>query len=150
MKHYKTPFVILISLFLLYGCKETPSGVSIDPNTTELEIKNDLNIGDPFYVERVYIDRGIQGYSLNKKLQVRHGESGVVSFTEDEVSKLTNLDVRIITFNTDYDEGNNVISPTPLYLDFTLGERRVVRIVCIELKTPTECESDGITYTIED
>ena len=38
----------------------------------------------------------------------------------------------------------------PLYLDFTLGERRVVRIVCIELKTPTECESDGITYTIED
>ena len=150
MKHYKTPYVILISLFLLYGCKETPSGVSIDLNTTELEIKNDLNIGDPFYVERVYIDRGIQGYSLNKKLQVRHGESGVVSFTEDEVSKLTNLDVRIITFNTDYDEGNNVISPTPLYLDFTLGERRVVRIVCIELKTPTECESDGITYTIED
>ena len=47
MKHYKTPLVILISLFLLYGCKETPSGVSIDPNTTELEIKNDLNIGDP-------------------------------------------------------------------------------------------------------
>ena len=150
MKHYKTPFVILISLFLLYGCKETPSGVSIDPNTTELEIKNDLNIGDPFYVERVYIDRGIQGYSLNKKLQVRHGESGVVSFTEDEVSKLTNLDVRITIFNTDYDSGNNVVSPTPLYLDFTLGERRVVRIVCIELKTPTECESDGITYTIED
>jgi uncharacterized lipoprotein YajG len=150
MKHYKTPFVILISLFLLYGCKETPSGVSIDPNTTELEIKNDLNIGDPFYVERVYIDRGIQGYSLNKKLQVRHGESGVVSFTEDEVSKLTNLDVRIITFNIGYDSGNNVITPTPLYLDFTLGERRVVRIVCIELKTPTECESDGITYTIED
>ena len=150
MKHYKTPLVILISLFLLYVCKETPSGVSIDPNTTELEIKNDLNIGDPFYVERVYIELGIEGYSLNKKLQVRHGESDVISFTEDEVSKLTNLDVLITIFNTDYDEGNNVISPTPLYLDFTLGERRVVRIVCIELKTPTECESDGITYTIED
>ena len=150
MKHYKTPLVILISLFLLYGCKETPSGVSIDPNTTELEIKNDLNIGDPFYVEWVYIDRGIQGYSLDKRFTIRHGESGVVSFTEDEVSKLTNLDVRITIFNTDYDSGNNVVSPQPFYLDFTLGERRVVRIVCIELKTPTECESDGITYTIED
>ena len=150
MKHYKTPLVILISLFLLYGCKETPSGVSIDPNTTELEIKNDLNIGDPFYVERVYIERNPQGYSLNKKLQVELGESEVISFTEYEVSKLTNLDVRIITFNIGYDSGNYVITPTPLYLDFTLGERRVVRIVCIELKTPTECESDGITYTIED
>ena len=150
MKHYKTPLVILISLFLLYGCKETPSGVSIDPNTTELEIKNDLNIGDPFYVERVYIDLGNQGHSLDKKLQVRHGESGVVSFTEDEVSKLTNLDVLITLFNTDYDRGNEVVSPSPLYLDFTLGERRVARIVCIELKTPTECEWDGITYTIED
>ncbi len=150
MKHYKTPLVILISLFLLYGCKETPSGVSIDPNTTELEIKNDLNIGDPFYVERVYIERNPQGYSLNRKLQVELGESEVISFTEYEVSKLTNLDVRIITFNIGYDSGNNVITPTPLYLDFTLGERRVVRIVCIELKTPTECESDGITYTIED
>ena len=150
MKHYKTPLVILISLFLLYGCKETPSGVSIDPNTTELEIKNDLNIGDPFYVERVYIERNPQGYSLNRKLQVELGESEVISFTEYEVSKLTNLDVRIITFNIGFDSGNNVITPTPLYLDFTLGERRVVRIVCIELKTPTECESDGITYTIED
>ena len=150
MKHYKTPLVILISLFLLYGCKETPSGVSIDPNTTELEIKNDLNIGDPFYVERVYIERNPQGYSLNRKLQVELGESEVISFTEYEVSKLTNLDVRIITFNIGYDSGNNVITPTPLYLDFTLGERRVVRIVCIELKTPTECESGKITYTIED
>ena len=150
MKHYKTPLVILISLFLLYGCKETPSGVSIDPNTTELEIKNDLNIGDPFYVERVYIERNPQGYSLNRKLQVELGESEVISFTKYEVSKLTNLDVRIITFNIGYDSGNNVITPTPLYLDFTLGERRVVRIVCIELKTPTECESDGITYTIEE
>ena len=150
MKHYKTPLVILISLFLLYGCKETPSGVSIDPNTTELEIKNDLNIGDPFYVERVYIERNPQGYSVNKKLQVELGESEVISFTKYEVSKLTNLDVRIKTFNIGYDSGNNVITPTPLYLDFTLGERRVVRIVCIELKTPTECESDGITYTIED
>ena len=150
MKHYKTPLVILISLFLLYGCKETPSGVSIDPNTTELEIKNDLNIGDPFYVERVYIERNPQGYSLNRKLQVELGESEVISFTKYEVSKLTNLDVRIITFNIGYDSGNNVITPTPLYLDFTLGERRVVRIVCIELKTPTECESGKITYTIED
>lgn len=150
MKHYKTPLVILISLFLLYGCKETPSGVSIDPNTTELEIKNDLNIGDPYFIEWVYINWGIQGYKLDKRFTIRHGESGVVSFTEDEVSKLTNLDVRITIFNTDYDSGNYVITPTPLYLDFTLGERRVVRIVCIELKTPTECESGKITYTIED
>ena len=36
---------------------------------------------------------------------------------------------------------------TPTY--FTLGERRVVRIVCIELKTPTECEWDGITLTMK-
>ena len=141
MKHYTTPFVILISLFLLYGCKETPSGVSIDPNTTELEIKNDLNIDDPYFIEWVYIDWGIQGYSLDKRFTIRPGESGGVSFTLDEVSKLTNLDVRITIFNTDYDSGNIVITPTPLYLDFRLGERRVVRIVRVDGK---------ITYTIGD
>jgi len=141
MKHYTTPFVILISLFLLYGCKETPSGVSIDPNTTELEIKNDLNIGDPPFDGYVLIDNQYDccnsWYLVEKEIDLQRGESIVISFTEDEVSKLTNLDVHIF-----YND--------PIYLDFRLGERRVVRIICLELKTPTECESGKISYTIED
>ena len=141
MKHYKTTYVILISLFLLYGCKETPSGVSIDPNTTELEIKNDLNIDDPPFdgyvlIENKY-DCSNSWYSIEKEIDLQYGENVVISFTEEEVSKLTNLDVRIF-----YND--------PIYMDFRLGERRVVRIVCLELKTPTECESGKITYTIED
>lgn len=141
MKHYKTPLVILISLFLLYGCKETPSGVSIDPNTTELEIKNDLNIDDPPFDGYVLIENKYDccnsWYSIEKEIDLQYGENVVISFTEEEVSKLTNLDVRIF-----YND--------PIYMDFRLGERRVVRIVCLELKTPTECESGKITYTIED
>lgn len=141
MKHYKTTYVILISLFLLYGCKETPSGVSIDPNTTELEIKNDLNIDDPPFDGYVLIENKYDccnsWYSIEKEIDLQYGENVVISFTEEEVSKLTNLDVRIF-----YND--------PIYMDFRLGERRVVRIVCLELKTPTECESGKITYTIED
>ena len=141
MKHYKTTYVLLISLFLLYGCKETTSGVSIDPNTTELEIKNDLNIDDPPFDGYVLIENKYDccnsWYSVEKEIDLQYGENVVISFTEEEVSKLTNLDVRIF-----YND--------PIYMDFRLGERRVVRIVCLELKTPTECESGKITYTIED
>lgn len=113
MKHYTTLFVILISLFLLNGCKETPSGISIDPNTTELEIKNDLNIDDPPFELDVRIDYQYdccnQWYSIEEKINLQRGESVVISFTEDEVSKLTNLDVHIF-----YND--------PIYLDFRLGE----------------------------
>ena len=143
MKYFKTTYVILISLFLLYGCKETPSGVSIDPNTTELEIKNDLNIDDPSFDGYVLIeykdDCCNSWYSVEKEIDLQHGENVVISFTEDEVSKLTNLDVRIRGWFND-----------PIYLDFRLGERRVVRIVCLELRTPTKCESGKISYTIEE
>ncbi len=59
------------------------------------------------------------------------------TWQDPKFTKLTNLDVRIF-----YND--------PIYLDFRLGEKRVVRIICLELKTPTECESGKISYTIED
>ena len=137
--------LLLISVMVFSGCKETPSSMVENPTLSELEIKNNLNIKDRWWVELVEVNE-----DYNFRIEIEPQSNGVILFSEYEVSKLTNLDVRIKTFNIGYDSGNNVITPTPLYLDFTLGERRVVRIVCIELKTPTECESDGITYTIED
>ena len=147
MRKLKGLLLLLIGVMVFNGCKETPSGNESVSTFTELEVRNNSGNYDTWFVYGVGVN-GKSLYNYTNGTEIRHGEWKRFSFTKDDVGgDLTDL---VVGINIQYHDGSTQREYVSTRLDFTLGERRVVRIVCIELKTPTECKSDGITYTIED
>ena len=135
--------LLLISVMVVIGCKETPSSMVENPTLTELEIKNNINIKDRWWVELVELN---QDYNFD--IEIEPQSSGVILFSEEKIgSDLTNLQVKLKIRYQGY--MYSLITLTT-HLDFKLGERRIIRVDCNNFYGDSLCRTDGIILTIED
>ncbi len=65
------------------GCKETPSSMVENPTLTELEIKNNINIKDRWWVELVEVN---QDYNFD--IEIEPQSSGVILFSEEKLDQI--------------------------------------------------------------
>lgn len=83
--------LLLISVMVLNGCKETPIGMVENPTHTELEIKNNINIKDRWWIELVEVNE-----DYNFGIEIEPQSSGMILFSEEKIgSNLTNLQVKL-------------------------------------------------------
>jgi len=128
MGKLKGLLLLLISVMVLNGCKETPSGNESVSTFTELEVRVDYELGNMFLYGVEVNGKSIYTYTSGRKIS--QGEWSRFSFTKDDVGgDLTDVFVEITLQTTDYYYTRWDVSTR---LDFTLGERRVVRVDCID------------------
>ena len=143
MRKLKGLFLLLISVMVLNGCKETPSSNESVSTFTELEVRNNSGNVDTWFVYSVGVN-GKSLYNYTNGTEIRHGEWKRFSFTKDDVGgDLTDLGVGI---TLQISNGSTQRESVSTRLDFTLGERRVVRIDCIDF-TRGRCSTDGLVLT---
>jgi len=135
--------LLLISVMVLNGCKETPSGMVENLTHTELEIKNNINIKDRWWVDRVEVNE-----DYNFGIEIEPQSSRVILFSEEKIgSDLTNLQVKL---GIRYQGYTYFLKTLTTHLDFKLGERRIIRVDCNNFYSDGLCRTDGIILTIED
>lgn len=143
--------LLMISVMVLSGCKETPSSNNHEETSSYLEVRNNSGYVDSWYDEPTYswfvYSVGVNGkslYNYTNGTEIRHGEWKRFSFTKDDVGgDLTDLGVGI---TLQISNGSTQRESVSTRLDFTLGERRVVRIDCIDF-TRGRCSTDGLVLT---
>ena len=143
--------LLLISVMVLNGCNETPSSNNHEETSTYLEVRNNSGYVDSWYDKPTYswfvYGVGVNGkslYNYTNGTEIRHGEWKRFSFTKDDVGgDLTDLGVGI---TLQISNGSTQRGSVSTRLDFTLGERRVVRIDCIDF-TRGRCRTDGLVLT---
>ena len=151
MRKLKWLLLLLISVMVLNGCKETPSSNNHEETSTYLEVRNNSGYVDSWYDEPTYswfvYSVGVNGkslYNYTNGTEIRHGEWKRFSFTKDDVGgDLTDL---IVGIRLQISDGSTQRDDVSTRLDFTLGERRVVRIDCIDF-TRGRCSTDGLVLT---
>ena len=143
MRKLKGLLLLLIGVMVFNGCKETPSGNESVSTFTELEVRNNSGNYDTWFVYGVGVN-GKSLYNYTNGTEIRHGEWKRFSFTKDDVGgDLTDLGVGI---TLQISNGSTQRESVSTRLDFTLGERRVVRIDCIDF-TRGRCSTDGLVLT---
>jgi len=143
--------LLLISVMVLNGCNKTPSSNNHEETSTYLEVRNNSGYVDSWYDKPTYswfvYGVGVNGkslYNYTNGTEIRHGEWKRFSFTKDDVGgDLTDLGVGI---TLQISNGSTQRESVSTRLDFTLGERRVVRIDCIDF-TRGRCSTDGLVLT---
>ena len=151
MRKLKGLLLLLISIMVLNGCNETPSSNNHEETSTYLEVRNNSGYVDSWYDEPTYswfvYSVGVNGkslYNYTNGTEIRHGMWKRFSFTKDDVGgDLTDLGVGI---TLQISNGSTQRESVSTRLDFTLGERRVVRIDCIDF-TRGRCSTDGLVLT---
>ena len=144
MRKLKGLLLLLISVMVLNGCKETPSGNNHEETFTELEVRNNSGNVDTWFVYGVGVN-GKSLYNYTNGTEIRHGEWKRFSFTKDDVGgDLTDL---IVGINIQYHDESTQREYVSTRLDFTLGERRVVRIDCMSFTKNEICRTDGLVLT---
>ena len=146
MRKLKGLLLLLISVMVLNGCKETPSSNNHEETSTYLEVDNNSGIYNMWYVYGVGVN-GKSLYNYTNGTEIRHGEWRRFSFTKDDVGgDLTDVDVGI---TLKINDGSTIRISLSTRLDFTLGERRVVRIQCIDLKEGGCSSKDLVLTSVE-
>ena len=139
--------LLLISVMVLNGCKETPTDTST-PTYTELEVRNNSGSIDIWFVEQVLINvkPNVPSNEIYFNTNIKHSKSGSVSFKKEEVeNNLKNLRVDLIVkYHPDGTQRERLTT----YLDFTLGEKRIVNVICTNYFKPNECRGDGLEVTV--
>mgnify|MGYP003344183006 CR=1 FL=1 len=136
--------LLLISVMVFSGCKETPSSNESVSTFTELEVRNNSGNVDTWFVIGVGVN-GKSLYNYTNGTEIRHGEWRRFSFTKDDVGgDLTDL---IVGIRLQISNGSTQRDDVSTRLDFTLGERRVVRIDCVSFYNNERCRTDGLVLT---
>jgi hypothetical protein len=131
---------------VLNGCKETPSSNNHEETSTYLEVRNNSGYVDSWFVYSVGVN-GKSLYNYTNGTEIRHGEWKRFSFSKDDVGgDLTDVDVGI---TLKINDGSTIRISVSTRLDFTLGERRVVRIDCIDLKEGGCSSKDLVLTSVE-
>ena len=144
MGKLKGLFLLLIGVMVFNGCKETPSSNESVSTFTELEVRNNSGNVDTWFVIGVGVN-GKSLYNYTNGTEIKHGEWRRFSFTKDDVGgDLTDL---IVGIRLQISNGSTQRDDVSTRLDFTLGERRVVRIDCVSFYNNERCRTDGLVLT---
>ena len=144
MRKLKGLLLLLISVMVLNGC-QTPTDTST-PTHTELEVRNNSGNVDFWFVNSISVGEKQFYYYESSNYEIRHGDKGIFTFTEDDVNgDLTDISVGI---RLQYHDENVQRESVSLNLDFILGERRVIRVDCESLYNNERCRTDGLVLTI--
>ena len=136
--------ILLLSVILLTSCKETPSGNTVESTTTSLEVRNNSGHVDSWFINYITVG-GTQLYSsFSSNYEIRHGDKGIFSFTKEDVGgDLNGLTVGVMLQKHSENVQKGSVSIT---LDFTLGEKRIVRVGCESFYgNPERCKGDSLT-----
>ncbi len=136
--------LLFFGLILLTSCKETPSGNTVESTTTSLEVINNSGHVDFWFVNSISVGGNQLYYFGSSNYEIRHGDKEIFSFTKENVGgDLNGLTVGVMLQKHSENVQKGSVSIT---LDFTLGEKRIVRVGCESFYgNPERCKGDSLT-----